>query len=299
VIEDPTGRWVPDEGDYGVEVDIAYQTRLDERTGRFGVRVVFGDHARVELSTEGAVAYAASVAATHEESVQMAAILAQNLALGAVMRDAVGMVMSMRETPDWPRLDHTATGPLRFEPFLAGDGSEPAVAVFATGSRQFLGRMDGADLGQHILSVLTVAGRAQLDSAYRQGLIGAVGADVNTATNAVRALDQFRDQMLRDVDAVAQVPGELAAGRLYATGHSDYVANPPTADLGRILARVPDGEHFWTAHSVFRIVDPSGRDGPLVFDRENLLTVHIGCLVCERQYTASLAALPCEGEPPE
>lgn len=70
--------------------------------------------------------------------------------------------------------------------------------------------------------------------------------------------------------------------------------------------RVPEfdprsGEHLWTMTMAYQ-VDPakmmSGADGPVLFDKENLLvTAGPGCYYCERPYSPRLAMRRCKGEP--
>lgn len=55
------------------------------------------------------------------------------------------------------------------------------------------------------------------------------------------------------------------------------------------------GEHLWTAIAMYR-VQPNADQ--IHLDTENLLTIEgPGCFICERPYSAALAAKPCTGEP--
>src|SRR6266567_2245783 len=59
----------------------------------------------------------------------------------------------------------------------------------------------------------------------------------------------------------------------------------------------PDGTHFWTLASMYRVADPGARTFNL--DIENLLTIEgPGCLHCAAIYSPDNARRPCSGVMP-
>ena len=63
---------------------------------------------------------------------------------------------------------------------------------------------------------------------------------------------------------------------------------------------IKSGEHLWTALVSYKMDKKSlreMRDSPLLFDSENLLSMHLGCFICEQVYEPKLLDRRCPGEP--
>jgi hypothetical protein len=63
---------------------------------------------------------------------------------------------------------------------------------------------------------------------------------------------------------------------------------------------IASGTHLWIAAAAYRVSpDALERmvDDPLMFDAENLLSVGIGCYVCEQVWEPKLSRRRCKGEP--
>jgi hypothetical protein len=75
----------------------------------------------------------------------------------------------------------------------------------------------------------------------------------------------------------------------------------PAGGVNRIPAfDARSGEHYWILPMAFSVTDPErfmGQpDGPVMFDRENLvLATAVCCYHCEQIYTKLLASRRCRG----
>lgn len=71
---------------------------------------------------------------------------------------------------------------------------------------------------------------------------------------------------------------------------SDHIY-PADQAKGRMPAKQP-GAHRWVMIGTWTVADP-GAQGPKLFDVENLISAHVGCIDCEQQYSDRTAAAPC------
>lgn len=57
--------------------------------------------------------------------------------------------------------------------------------------------------------------------------------------------------------------------------------------------------HLWAAMVVYKVpADALVTGVDVLFDPENMLSVQVGCLVCERAYEPRLLRRACKGQPP-
>lgn len=75
---------------------------------------------------------------------------------------------------------------------------------------------------------------------------------------------------------------------------------PPPSPLAD-LEPIGPGEHVWIVTAVHRVSEEGARRAsagvePVLLDHESVVTVVIGCWLCERSY-GEAAGAPCPGEP--
>ncbi len=55
------------------------------------------------------------------------------------------------------------------------------------------------------------------------------------------------------------------------------------------------GNHLWTWIVLFKCADPTGSDGTVMLDRENLISINgPGCFHCEEIYSPAIAQRRCK-----
>jgi hypothetical protein len=89
---------------------------------------------------------------------------------------------------------------------------------------------------------------------------------------------------------MSRVPGTFEVGPKVFTLNIDRLNERRTQAESR-------REHLWVYTGLWEVRDPRQRQR-VDLDTENLLSVDgPGCFICERMWSARLAARPCEGEP--
>jgi hypothetical protein len=64
--------------------------------------------------------------------------------------------------------------------------------------------------------------------------------------------------------------------------------------------QVTKQEHMWIVSAAYSVTtDTLKRLGSeqLLFDAENVLTIELGCFICEQPFADALLDVPCPGEP--
>lgn len=96
---------------------------------------------------------------------------------------------------------------------------------------------------------------------------------------------------------------EILGSAIWSTG-MEYEWKPGKSNQTRLESDLAyakkAGDHYWTAIAMYHLSENSMRDmvnDQMHMDMENLMSVHMGCFICEEIYSPKLAKRRCKGEP--
>lgn len=81
-------------------------------------------------------------------------------------------------------------------------------------------------------------------------------------------------------------------------------APPPNAEKleKELQYHIKAGKHLWNTIAMYLSTEENVRaayagEAPLIMDKENLMTLHVGCFICEEPYRKEMLNKRCKGEP--
>lgn len=155
--------------------------------GGYFVTVSWAEDYIVRLDPAQCLHYVTTLVRAAQQAEYDAAVLKQLTKIGVPLPEAtLTLVNDLRQ--DRPPLDDAAPG-LRYEPGVT-QALKPFLKVLIHGE-EFC-TMDLPPMRRHAMHLLEAPDAADLDSAYRSMLVGAIGLDSSTADNVVADIANYR-----------------------------------------------------------------------------------------------------------